>query len=358
MTLMLKYMKRPIVTIVGLLFLTIDGSSCTKHPSSVSNYTDSNSMTDNKEIYFAGGCFWGTEHFFSLVPGMVHTEVGYANPTVSNPDYRTVCTGATNAAETVKVTYDPEQITLDKLIELYMLTIDPTSVNRQGNDEGPQYRSGIYYTDNHQAAAIDKAVTPYQKRYGHRFAVEIGPLSSFYKAEDYHQEYLEKNPGGYCHIDPEIFDIARNANNKGTSDNDTLRHILTPMQYAVTQENDTEPPFDNEYWDEHREGIYVDVITGEPLFSSSDKFDSGCGWPSFTQPIQNDIITERRDLSHGMDRIEIRSANGNSHLGHVFHDGPRDKGGLRYCINSASLRFIPLSEMKKEGYGEYIRYVR
>ena len=123
-----------------------------------------------------------------------------------------------------------------------------------------------------------------------------------------------------------------------------MRHILTPMQYAVTQENDTEPPFDNEYWDEHREGIYVDVITGEPLFSSSDKFDSGCGWPSFTQPIQNDIITERRDLSHGMDRIEIRSANGNSHLGHVFHDGPRDKGGLRYCINSASLRFIPLSE--------------
>ena len=125
---------------------------------------------------------------------MVHTEVGYANPTVSNPDYRTVCTGATNAAETVKVTYDPEQITLDKLIELYMLTIDPTSVNRQGNDEGTQYRSGIYYTDNHQAAAIDKAVTPYQKRYGHRFAVEIGPLSSFYKAEDYHQEYLEKIP--------------------------------------------------------------------------------------------------------------------------------------------------------------------
>ena len=137
-----------------------------------------------------------------------------------------------------------------------------------------------------------------------------------------------------------------------------MRHILTPIQYAVTQENDTEPPIDNEYWDEHREGIYVDVITGEPLFSSSDKFDSGCGWPSFTQPIQNDIITERRDLSHGMDRIEIRSANGNSHLGHVFHDGPRDKGGLRYCINSASLRFIPLSEMKKEGYGEYIRYVR
>ena len=137
-----------------------------------------------------------------------------------------------------------------------------------------------------------------------------------------------------------------------------MRHKLTPIQYSVTQENATEPPFDNEYWDEHRKGIYVDIVTGEPLFSSSDKFDSGCGWPSFTRPIENDIVTENRDLSHGMDRTEVRSANSDIHLGHVFPDGPRASGGLRYCINSASLRFIPLSDMEKEGYGAYIKYVR
>ena len=172
-----------------------------------------------------------------------------------------------------------------------------------------------------------------------------------------HHDYLEKNPGGYCHINPKLFDIARNADKPEVS-NIILQDRLTPIQYAVTQKGATEPPFDNEYWDEHRKGIYVDVTTGEPLFSSSDKFDSGCGWPSFTRPIRDGIVTERRDLSHGMDRVEVRSTKGDAHLGHVFNDGPDDAGGLRYCINSASLRFIPLSDMESEGYGEYVRYVR
>lgn len=314
-------------------------------------------MKETKTIYFAGGCFWGTEPFFSLVPGVVDTQVGYANSAVAEPGYRQVCTGTTGAAETVKVTYDPSEIGLGRLVELYMLTIDPTSVDRQGNDAGTQYRTGIYYSDAAQAKEVERAVLPYMERYGSRFAVEVAPLVNFYSAEDYHQDYLEKNPGGYCHIDNELFDIARNAAVGRTSEPE-LRRRLTPMQYAVTRRNATEPPFDNQYWNEHRKGIYVDVVTGEPLFLSSDKFDSGCGWPSFSRPVAADAVTERRDLSHGMDRVEVRSAGADSHLGHVFNDGPGATGGLRYCINSAALRFVPLAEMEAEGYGPYIPLLR
>lgn len=312
---------------------------------------------NTKEIYFAGGCFWGTEHFFSLVPGVVSTVVGYANSIVANPSYKEVCTGKTDAAETVKVVFNADEVDVKKLVDLYMLTIDPTSVDRQGNDVGTQYRTGVYYTDSVEDAQIVDALAPYRQRYGSRFAVETGPLKNFYPAEDYHQDYLDKNPGGYCHINPGLFEIARNSGGKTASKHD-LRRVLTPIQYAVTQENSTEPPFRNEYWDEHRKGIYVDVVSGEPLFSSTDKFDSGCGWPSFTQPIDAAVVKENRDLSHGMDRIEVRSTGSDSHLGHVFPDGPREAGGLRYCINSASLRFIPVEDMEREGYGEYIRYVK
>ena len=314
-------------------------------------------MDKMKEIYFAGGCFWGTEHFFSLVHGVTGTETGYANSRIASPSYREVCSGATGAAETVKVIYDSGEVSLGRLIELYMLTIDPTSVNRQGNDTGTQYRTGIYYTDPDDSQAIERALAPYKERYGRAFAVEIKALENFYSAEEYHQKYLYKNPGGYCHIDPRLFDIARSSQNASKS-REELRRALTPVQYAVTQENATEPPFRNEYWNEHRKGIYVDVTTGQPLFSSSDKFDSGCGWPSFTQPIETDVVTSRRDLTHGMDRIEIRSSKGDAHLGHVFPDGPLHTGGLRYCINSASLRFIPIEEMPKAGYSDYIKYIR
>lgn len=345
------------VATAGLLFMAATGACSPYPPLPMTNHSNSNCMTDKKEIYFAGGCFWGMEHLFSLVPGVLDAEAGYANSKVDKPDYREVCSGTTGAAETVKVTYDPSRVSLGRLIGLYMLSIDPVSVNRQGNDVGTQYRTGIYYTDSRDAQGIEKILSPYKLRYGNRFAVESGPLVNFYAAEDYHQDYLDKNPGGYCHINQKLFEIARNSD-KDIIFKEELRQKLTPVQYAVTQENATEPPFDNEYWDEYRKGIYVDVTTGEPLFSSSDKFDSGCGWPSFTRPIEADIVTEKRDLSHGMDRVEVRSVNGNAHLGHVFTDGPRSAGGLRYCINSASLRFIPLSDMEKEGYGEYIKYVR
>lgn len=321
-------------------------------------------ISKNKRVCFAGGCFWGTEHFMKQIDGVEQTEVGYANSTVPTPTYKEVCTGRTHAAEAVMVTYDTARVDLPFLIELYFMTIDPTSVNRQGNDIGTQYRTGIYYTSEAQKPIIEHEVAALADRYGRRLAVEVLPLENFYPAEDYHQDYLDKNPGGYCHIDPKLFEIARNARYHRTQakwhrpSDDELRRRLTREQYEVTQHNATEPPFANEYWNEHRRGIYVDVTSGEPLFASSDKFDSGCGWPSFSRPLPTASIVERDDFSHGMERTEVRSGIGDAHLGHVFPDGPRQSGGLRYCINSASLRFIPLESMAAAGYAPYIPYVK
>lgn len=323
---------------------------------------ENNKMKNQSEIYFAGGCFWGTEHFLKQIKGVEKTQVGYANGNIANPTYEQVCNGNTNFAETVKVTYDPQEVELPLLINLYFKTIDPTSINRQGNDRGSQYRTGIYYTDEADLPTIQSTIQALAKNYPKPLAVEVKPLSNFYKAEDYHQDYLDKHPGGYCHIDPALFELAKKANttkavskpNYKKPDDATLRATLTNEQYAVTQKNATEPSFRNEYWNEKRPGIYVDITTGEPLFISADKFDSGCGWPSFTKPIEKSLIKENIDTSHGMTRVEVRSKTGNAHLGHVFTDGPADKGGLRYCINSASLRFIPKEKMKEEGYGEYL----
>lgn len=315
-----------------------------------------------KTIYLAGGCFWGTQHFLGLIPGVVSTQVGYANSKVPDPTYREVCTGTTGAAETVKVTYNPAVLPLPFLLSLYYRTVDPTSVNRQGNDRGTQYRTGIYYTDPSDHPVIEKSLHELAASTAGKIAIETGPLTNFYPAEEYHQDYLDKNPGGYCHIDPSLFEMARNirivpSQSPRPADKE-LRATLTPLQYEVTQHAATEPPFANEYFDEFRAGIYVDVVTGEPLFLSVDKFQSGCGWPAFSRPINDSLIVERRDLSHGLDRTEVSSRNGGSHLGHVFPDGPAHTGGLRYCINSASLRFIPLEDMEKAGYSAYIPLLR
>lgn len=320
-------------------------------------------MNTQSEIYFAGGCFWGTEHFMKQIDGVTNTRVGYANGKMSikNPTYEQVCNDNTGFAETVEVSYDPRQADLKLLIELFFKTIDPTSINRQGNDIGSQYRTGIYYTNTDDLPIIKETVEALAKNYTKPIVVEIQPLSNFYPAEDYHQDYLDKNPSGYCHVPQALMAYARVAN-KDTTESSRyvkktdaeLKQQLTSLQYEVTQHAATERPYDNAYNNEFRPGIYVDITTGEPLFLSTDKFESGCGWPAFSKPIDQHFLVEKQDSSHGMQRTEVRSAKGQAHLGHVFNDGPKDRGGLRYCINSASLRFIPQEEMKAQGYEKYL----
>lgn len=313
------------------------------------------------EIYLAGGCFWGTEKYLSVIRGVTETEVGYANGTTEHPTYEEVCTGKTGHAETVHVVYDPAILPLEFLLELYYESIDPSSVNRQGGDAGTQYRTGIYYTDPADLPVIERSIEKLARRLDKPVAIEVLPLSNFWRAEEYHQKYLDKNPGGYCHIPKSKLTRAARAiiNPADYAPPDEKRlGALTELQYDVTQHSATEPPFENEYWNEQRQGIYVDITTGEPLFVSTDKFESGCGWPSFARPLDPAAVTYHRDSTHGMERAEVRSRVGNAHLGHVFDDGPKELGGLRYCINSAALRFIPKEEMEKEGYGHLIEFVK
>ena len=313
------------------------------------------------EIYLAGGCFWGTEKYIASIRGVLSTQVGYANGKTENPTYEQVCYNNTGHAEAVRVAYDPKLLPLEFLLELYYESINPLSLNRQGGDIGTQYRTGIYYTNPDDKPIIDRSIAQLQKRYEQRIAIEVKPLENFSSAEDYHQKYLDKNPGGYCHIGPDKLKKASqaivNPADFQLKDPQTLSGELTPMQYSVTQNSATEPPFDNDYYKTFKPGIYVDITTGEPLFTSSDKFESGCGWPSFSKPIDPNVVKNLEDSSHGMFRTEVRSRVGNAHLGHVFEDGPREAGGLRYCINSASLRFIPKEDLEKEGYGYLLHLI-
>lgn len=315
-----------------------------------------------KEIYLAGGCFWGTEKYLEQVLGIIETEVGYANGLTKHPTYEEVCHHNTGHAETVKVIYDDDIIGLTYLLTLYYDVINPTSINRQGGDVGSQYRTGIYYTDNKDEEVILASIKELQKKYDKKIAIEVVPLTNYYKAEDYHQKYLTKNPNGYCHIGVDKFEKAQKAVDQSKTyrkkTKEELVKELTKMQYEVTKNSATEPPFQNEYYNEFREGIYVDIITGEPLFISTDKFESGCGWPSFSKPINSDTIVNIKDVSHGMLRTEVRSKHSDAHLGHVFKDGPKESGGLRYCINSASLKFIPKEEMKEKGYEKYLELIQ
>lgn len=307
-----------------------------------------------KEIYLAGGCFWGTEKYFENIKGVISTEVGYANGDTENPTYKEVCNNNTGYTETVKVEYEDSIIGLPFVLKMYYEVINPISVNRQGGDIGSQYRTGIYYTDKNDDQIIEKSIEELQMNFNEKIAIEIQPLKNYYRAEEYHQKYLDKNPEGYCHIGPEKFEIAKNAQDESLKykkkSKEELKKILTEEQFEVTQNQGTEKPFKNEYNDVFKEGIYVDITTGEPLFVSTDKFESGCGWPSFSKPIDKKIIEEKHDESYGRSRIEVRSKTGDSHLGHVFEDGPKEKGGLRYCINSASLKFVAKDEMKEKGY--------
>ncbi|WP_191963635.1 bifunctional peptide-methionine (S)-S-oxide reductase MsrA/peptide-methionine (R)-S-oxide reductase MsrB [Neisseria zalophi] len=326
-------------------------------------------VMNTKTIYLAGGCFWGLEAYFQRIDGVVDAVSGYANGKTEHPSYEDVVYRDTGHAETVRVTYDADKLSLDDILQYYFRVVDPTSLNKQGNDRGTQYRTGIYFTDAAEQPVIAAALKREQAKYKLPIVVENQPLKQFAEAEEYHQDYLIKNPNGYCHIDIRKADEPLPGKEKPKAkgfdaatykkpDDAELKRILTEEQYRVTQQSGTEYAFSHDYDHLFAPGIYVDVVSGEPLFSSADKYDSQCGWPSFTKPIQDSAITRRNDYSYNMQRVEVRSHAADSHLGHVFPDGPADKGGLRYCINGASLRFIPLEQMEAEGYGDLISKVR
>lgn len=312
-----------------------------------------------KEIYLAGGCFWGVEAYMKKIYGVINAVSGYANGNTENPKYEDVVYRNTGHAETVQVTYDANKINLSTLLKYYFKIIDPTTLNQQGNDRGSQYRTGIYFSNEEDKKIIEEELKELQKKYTQKIVVECEKLKNFFVAEDYHQDYLKKNPNGYCHIDlSKANEIIVDKNRYPKLTEEELRKKLTTEQYNITQNANTEMSFSNEYWNFFKDGIYVDVTTGEPLFSSKDKYNSMCGWPSFTKPITPDVVTYNEDKSFNMVRTEVKSRSGEAHLGHVFEDGPKDKGGLRFCINSASINFIPLSEMETTGYGYLIPLVK
>ncbi len=310
-------------------------------------------------IYLAGGCFWGVEEYMSRIAGVYDATSGYANGTTENPTYSEVLSGNTGHAETVRVLYNPQQVGLDVLLEKFFKVVDPTTHNRQGNDVGASYRSGVYYVNEEDLPVIEAQIEKLDEEYEQPIVTEVMPLQNFGEAEEYHQDYLKNNTTGYCHIDLSAVGTVSEmiaSQEYAVPSDEELQQTLTELQYAVTQEDGTEPPFDNEYDTNKDVGLYVDIVTGEPLFLSIHKYDSGTGWPSFTRPIVEDAVTEHEDRGFGSVRTEIRSSEGDSHLGHVFTDGPDDRGGLRYCMNSAALRFVPYNEMPQQGYG-YLQHL-
>ena len=315
-------------------------------------------MSDREQATFAGGCFWCMAPAFDGLPGVEEVVVGYTGGHVEAPTFEQVETGKTGHRHAVAVRFDPQRVSYETLLRRFWRHIDPTDPGGQFADRGPQYRTAIFWHTEEQrrlAEASRKALEA-QGPFDRPIVTEILPAGPFYPAEPRHQHYHRRHPLRYAlHRAASGRDDFLRRAWKRPEQREALRARLDPLQYAVTQENATEPPFRNPYWHNRREGIYVDVVSGEPLFSTRDQYDAGCGWPSFTRPLHPENIVELVDTSHGMIRTEVRSLGADSHLGHVFDDGPPEAGGRRYCINSAALRFIPKEDLEREGYGAYRR---
>ena len=311
---------------------------------------------------FAGGCFWCMVGPFAEMDGVEEVISGYTGGHTEQPTYEDVCADVTGHYEAVQITFNPDRVHYKELLDVFWQQIDPTDDGGQFNDRGHSYRTAIFYHSSKQLEIAEKSKIELTTSgvFVKPIVTQILPATTFWRAEHYHQDYYKNHPIRY-----EMYKrgsgraafIKKTWGQSGMNEQkkQELRKQLTPMQFHVTQENGTEPPFRNEFWDSKEAGIYVDIVSGEVLFSSLDKFDSGCGWPSFSKPLRAPAVTEHTDFTHGMIRTEVRSKKADSHLGHVFHDGPSELGGLRYCINSAALRFVPVASMEKEGFGEWLQ---